>query len=125
MRRKVTLVCAALNGAYMLLDGVYASATGHYIGGTVGPWAALVQRIGIDPRSYTMHGIFIVYGIAWLAAIAFYATRRRSSVVAMAILTLWYIPFGTALSLVLLVTTFRGRERQLTQTGGHPRPKRS
>ncbi len=102
MRQTVVLLCAALNGGYMLLDGFYASATGNYIGGTLGPWAALVRLAGIDPRSYAMHGIFIVYGIAWFAAIAFYLARRRAAIAAMALFTLWYVPLGTALSLIVL-----------------------
>ncbi len=88
----------------MLLDGIVATQTGRYIGTAPGPgpWATIVQAAGIDPLSYTMHGIFIVYGIAWLAAIGYALTGRSVALYGMAILTLWYVPFGTLLSLLVL-----------------------
>ena len=105
--RVVRLFLAFVIGGYMLLDGVYARINDHYIGWQIGPWAALVRAIGIDPRSYTMNDIFIFFGICWLGAIAFYLFGRRRAIFAMAIASLWYVPIGAVLSLLVLATYVR------------------
>ncbi len=97
----------------MLLDGIFATQTGHYIGGTPGLWASVVTAAGIDPRSYMMHGIFMVYGLAWLGAVAYSYSGRHAAMIAMALFTLWYVPFGTLLSLIILGIAFWNRFRTL------------
>jgi hypothetical protein len=110
IRHVVRLLLALLVGGYMLLDGSYARINDQYIGGTLGPWAVLVKAIGIDPRSYTMNDIFIFFGICWLGAILFYLFKRRTAIFGMAIASLWYVPFGAILSIVILATYFRARQ---------------
>ena len=88
----------------MLVDGIYATQTGSYIGNTLGPWSILVGALGIHPRSYFMWNAFIIYGICWLAAIAFYLAKRRMALGVMAAATLWYLPIGTIFSILILAT---------------------
>lgn len=107
MRSTLRLVLAFVIGGYMLLNGIYARLDDTYIGGSLGPWSVLVHALGIDPRSYTMNDIFIFYGICWFGAIGFYLARRRIALLAMSIATLWYVPLGGILSIVILGSYLR------------------
>jgi hypothetical protein len=110
MRDSVRVTLAAITGGYMLLDGIYARLHGSYIGG-IGPWSMVLHAVGIDPRAWTTNGLFIVYGLLWLGAIAFYFTGRRNAVLGMAVLTLWYLPVGTLFSLIIIIS-YLWRTRQ-------------
>ncbi len=110
--RPVIAVPALSEAGYMALDGIRAMIVGDYItpgdgrfAGQLCPWSALVSAIGIPPRSTLMKGIFAAYGLAWLLVILAYALGarwgRRPMVLA-AILSLWYLPLGTVISLLLL-----------------------
>ncbi len=96
----------------MLLDGVYAHLNDRYIGGPPGLWAVLVKFAGIDPRSYTMNDIFVFFGICWLGAILFYLFQRRTAILGMAIASLWYVPLGAILSLVIIGSYVRAAPRK-------------
>jgi hypothetical protein len=98
------VLLGALTGGYMLVDGIYATQTGSYIGSSIGPWSILVGALGIHPRSYSMVNAFIIFGICWLGALAFYFAKRRVALAVMAAATLWYLPFGTLFSLAILGT---------------------
>ena len=110
--RRVITVLALSEAGYMALDGTRALIVGDYItpgsgrfAGHLGPWSALVSAIGIPPRSTLMKGIFAAYGIAWLAVILAYAGGARwtwRAMVLAAVLSLWYLPLGTVISLLLL-----------------------
>ena len=54
----------------MVADGARALVLGDYvtIGGELGPWAALLDAIGVDPRAAAVKAFFVLYGSAWLAA---------------------------------------------------------
>lgn len=101
MARRLAVTLAVITGAYMLADGCHALATGSYLGPGLGPWAAIVRSAGIDPRSTGMAAAFVAFGVAWLAAAVLLArSRGRVFVIALAVLTLWYAPVGTAIALV-------------------------
>lgn len=92
----------------MLADGVRFLASGAYFGTGVGPWAALVSRAGIEPLSRTMASGFVVFGALWLAAaLVLLAGRARVAVVVLAVATLWYLPVGTVLSVIVAVLVLR------------------
>lgn len=111
--RWIVAVCALTVAGWFVFDGVHAVITGDYVtpssgrfAGQLGPWARLVDLVGIDPRSTLMHVIFIAYGALWLPVIPLYLLKlplTRLLMLAMAIGALWYIPFGTALCLVQIV----------------------
>jgi len=104
MTNAIRLVLGLLTGAYMLADGIYASQTGSYLGSGLGLWSNVVGALGIHPRSYFMFELFIVYGVFWLSAVAFYLAKRRIALAVMAGLSLWYLPIGTLCSAIILAT---------------------
>ena len=93
----------------MAFDGIHALIRGDYVtseSGELGPWAGLVTRLGLEPRSTTMKVLFVVYDLVWLVISASCIRNHRRSPVAMIIaaaVSLWYLPFGTLLSLAQLV----------------------
>ncbi len=101
---------------WMLFDGIRALTTGTYFSfgegasaGTLGPWAGLVEAVGIDPESTAMKFVFVAYGAIYLW-VAFAYLRRyrwaRTALTVVAILGLWYLPFGTALNAGVLVLMY-------------------
>lgn len=109
----VLLVLAVLTAAWLVFDGVHALVTGDYVtpksgdyAGQLGPWSRLVASVGIEPRSTLMKSIHVVLGVAWLCACVAYFLQVSwawTAMFACAVLGLWYLPFGTALSLVQIV----------------------
>jgi hypothetical protein len=100
-------------GLFMTFDGLHALILGDYLtrttgpfAGQLGPWSSLVSAVGIAPRSTIMKSIFVLFGVAWLAAIAGFLRRGRRStatLAALAVATLWYLPVGTLVSTLVLI----------------------
>lgn len=115
----VALVVAVMEAGFMAFDGLRALVVGDYVtpqsgqfAGQLGPWAALVSALGIDPRSTGMKATFAIYGFAWLVVIAAYARGTRWSWWAMivaAVASLWYLPVGTVASAMLIVLLIQQR----------------
>ena len=101
----VVIVLSALNGIWMLIDGVYVLAKGKYIGpDKPGPWASLIGLTGIDV--FRLGPLFMIFGIAWLAfagGLFADAAWARTLGIVMSIATLWYLPFGTLISFVVFI----------------------
>ena len=108
--RWVVFVLALVQGAWMAFDGGRALVVGDYVtprsgpyAGQLGPWAKVVSAVGIAPRSTAMKTIHLVLGMAWIVAAVCFALRLPwawSGMLACAVLSLWYLPFGTLLSAV-------------------------
>ena len=102
-----------LNGGWMAFDGGRALIVGDYVtpktgllAGTLGPWSEIVEAAGIDPRSGLMKSAFLVYGLAYLvatAALVLGASAAWWSVLVLAVLGLWYIPFGTLINIIVII----------------------
>ncbi|MCH7878374.1 MAG: hypothetical protein IH914_03550 [candidate division Zixibacteria bacterium] len=118
----IAVSCALLVSVWFVTDGTVALVSGDYVtpksgqyAGQLGPWAKLVSRVGIDPRSTAMKLIFVVYGLIWLAVIVVFVLHANWSWWAMlvaAALSLWYLPFGTVLGVIqiaLLLIARSGR----------------
>lgn len=98
--------------SYMIFDGVRALVFGDYLtpstgeyAGQLGPWATVVSMVGVAPRSLFMKLAFVAYGISTIAMSALYAMKIRRAwigLLTMAILGLWYLPFGTIINLVVI-----------------------
>lgn len=92
----------------MAFDGGRALLVGDYVtfGGELGPWADLVESLGVDPRSAAVKSLLLVYGLTWLAVAAAFARdvawARRGMAVAAAG-SLWYLVLGTVASAAQLV----------------------
>jgi hypothetical protein len=109
MMKYVVIVLSSIQGLWMLIDGVFVLVNGRYIGPEKpGPWASVVGATGVDV--FKLGPIFVLYGVAWLifvAALLMDATWARTLGIVLSILTLWYLPFGTVISvIVLLVLVF-------------------
>jgi hypothetical protein len=89
----------------MLIDGIYVIANGKYIGPEKpGPWASLIGMTGVDV--FKLGPLFVLFGLAWLALVAAIfanAAWARNFGIVLSILTLWYLPFGTLISIVVLI----------------------
>lgn len=109
----IVVALVLLNGGWMTFDGGRALLVGDYItpktgphAGMLGPWSRLVQAAGIGPRSTPMKTTFLVYGMLHVgAAVAFVLGLSSAWVVllALAVLGLWYMPFGTLINLIVIV----------------------
>jgi len=117
----VVVGLAVVQAGWLAFDGVHALVTGDYVtpasgphAGQLGPWSRVVGAIGIGPRSTLMKGIHVVLGFVWLGVVACFAARpawARPGMLVCAVLGLWYLPFGTLLS-VLQILLLRALPRR-------------
>src|SRR5688572_18685278 len=95
-----------INGLWMLIDGVYVIVNGKYIGPEKpGPWASIISLTGVDV--FKLGPLFVIFGIAWLVlstAVWTEAEWAKGFAIILSIATLWYLPFGTLIALIALVT---------------------
>src|SRR5688572_12949035 len=80
--RWLVVALAGIESGWMVFDGARALVVGDYVtpqtgeyAGQLGPWAALISAIGIDPRSTAMKLAFVGYGGAWLLVAGAFARR--------------------------------------------------
>jgi hypothetical protein len=109
----IAVALTVLRSGWMTFDGTRALVVGDYVtprsgprAGQLGPWAALVEAIGLDPRGAPMKLVFVVIGAAGLVAAGLLATGHawgRRAVVTAAVASLWYLPVGTAMSVIVIV----------------------
>jgi hypothetical protein len=111
--RGCIIVLALGPGLFMTFDGLRALILGDYLtpttgrfAGQLGPWSDVVVTVGIAPRSPTMKIAFVLFGLAWLWGIGGFLRGTRWStraLVVVAIGTLWYLPVGTLMSVLVLI----------------------
>lgn len=109
----LVLALALIEGGWLAFDGGHALIVGDYVtpksgqyGGELGPWAKIVSAAGIDPRSTLMKWIHLVLGLAWLGIMICFVSRLPwawAGMLLCAVLGLWYVPFGTLLSLIQII----------------------
>ena len=89
----------------MLADGIFVLSRGKYIGPEKpAPWANIFYRINVDV--FKLGPLFVVFGIAWLLFIVGLWNSQSWTYplgIAISILTLWYLPAGTVLSIAVLL----------------------
>jgi hypothetical protein len=110
MARVTIIILALIEGLWMGFDGTRALTVGDYVtprsgsrAGELGPWHFIVESVGIAPRSTLMKIIFVAFGLAWLIIAAALVRRVPWAVNAAligAVLTLWYLPVGTAFGVI-------------------------
>ena len=105
MRKTAEILLATVCGGWMVFDGVHVLAVGKYFGpDKPGPWSDLVSALGVDP--FALGPVFIGLGLLWLAFAVGAALKRadaRQLGLLASALTLWYLPFGTLVALIVLV----------------------
>ena len=104
----IIIISAILNYGFMAFDGGRSLVTGDYIrpksgkyAGQLGPWSKVVEKVGIDPESNFMKGIFVFIGLCGLIfsiAFAFELEWAWKGMVIISIGSLWYLVPGSALS---------------------------
>jgi hypothetical protein len=119
--RLVIILLAFVEAGLMAFDGTRALVVGEFItpksgpyAGQVGPWRFIVQRVGVNPTGTPMKVAFAVIGWAWLTIAAGFAAGQPWSLPAMlaaAIATVWFLPFGTVFSVVQIVLLLVLRSR--------------
>lgn len=110
--RILASLLALLIGGWLLYDGVRAMTKGDYTtpssgphANQLGPWAAVVRRVGLDPRGTVVKSAHVALGALWcLGALALLARLRLASplLVICAVGTLWYLPAGTLIGVIEL-----------------------
>lgn len=109
----IASLIALLVGGWMIFDGIHVLKTGKYFGPEKpGPWSDVVAAVGLDPFRFGVP--FIVLGVLWLlflSAMLFHQSWAWYAALLTAVLTLWYLPVGTILSLlyILLLFVFRSK----------------
>src|SRR5688572_19085110 len=106
----IVVVLGLMQGGWLAFDGSRALIVGDYVtpssgqyAGQLGPWAKLVSALGIEPRSTLMKSIHLGLGVLWIVTTACFMLRvpwAWSGMVACAVLSLWYLPFGTLFGMI-------------------------
>ncbi len=109
----IVVLFAFIEGGWLAYDGGHALVTGEYVtpssgeyAGQLGPWSKLVSAVGIDPRSTLMKSIHLILGLVWVAMIVPFIFRvpwAWRGMFICAVAGLWYLPFGTLLSVIQIV----------------------
>lgn len=97
----------------MLLDGIFVILNGKYIGpAKPGPWANLFYKLDINV--FKLGPLFIVFGLIWLIFIFGLWTNHSWNYllgIIVSILTLWYLPIGTLLSIIILIILLTSKQK--------------
>ena len=128
----LSLLLIASSASWMVFDGARAMILGDYVtpqtgefAGQLGPWANLVQAIGIEPRSLWMKLIFVIQGIATLTIVVCYLLNKswagRALLIAM-LSGLWYLPIGTLINLIALILLLLTRSKAMPPHPRHAMP---
>ena len=108
----IVVALAFIEGGWLAFDGSHALITGDYVtpstgqyAGQLGPWSKIVSAVGIEPRSTLMKAIPLAIGAVWIAVVVCFIMRCEWAwwgMFACAIAGLWYLPFGTLMSVIQL-----------------------
>jgi hypothetical protein len=106
-------ILGLLNGAYMLIDGIFVMLKGKYIGPSKpGPWANVFYKLNVDV--FKLGPLFIVFGMLWLAWIySLWSNQSWTYIfgILICILTFWYLPVGTLFSIIILLVLIFAKQK--------------
>ena len=88
------------------MTSTYVTPDSGQYAGQLGPWSQLVSAVGIEPRSTLMKLIHLVLGTTWVVMIVCFvrcSSRTWWGMIFCAVAGLWYLPFGTMLSLLQIL----------------------
>ena len=114
--RWVIILLAIILAGWLAFDGAHALVTGDYVtpktgqyAGQLGPWSRVFTAVGMDPRGVFVKCLHVFVGAAWLGVVAWFAVGGRRAWFPMLVCAaggLWYLPFGTLISLVVIALLF-------------------
>lgn len=93
-----------VDGSRALMIGDYYRPENGEYAGQLGPWAALVKAVNIDPESSFMKWMFLLWGAIGLFIMVAFAMKVRDSAKALLIfsaLSLWYLVMGTMIGIAI------------------------
>jgi hypothetical protein len=109
----IVVILSFINGAFMLIDGIHVMLKGKYIGpAKPGPWAGLFENFNVDV--FKLGPLFVLFGVLWLTLLIGIWTSQSWAFafgVILSLLTLWYLPVGTAISLLVLLLLIFARAK--------------
>ncbi len=94
----------------MLMDSLYVMVKGKFIGPSgPGPWSFIFSRMHLNV--FHSGPLFILFGTCWVVFFCSiwkgYPWARTLGII-LSLITLWYLPYGTFISvIILLVCCFR------------------
>lgn len=107
----IIIIAGIITGGFMLVDGMHVLLKGKYIGPPKpGPWASLFDKINVDV--FKLGPLFIAFGLAWLIFIGGFWMQKpwaHTMGIVLSILTLWYLPVGTLISIIVLILLLKLR----------------
>jgi len=99
------VILSIIMGAWLLFDGTHVLLKGKYFGPPEsGPWSTVIGWIGINPFSLGVP--FIILGFLWLVNAGLHLTHHSwtsTFAAVIAVSSLWYLPFGTVISTIVLI----------------------
>jgi hypothetical protein len=108
----VVLILSLINGLWMLVDGVYVMLNGKFIGPEkLGPWASVLSITGVDV--FKLGPMFMIFGLAWLVFVFCLFSNAGWAFwygAVLAVATVWYLPVGTIISIIVLAGLLLFRE---------------
>jgi hypothetical protein len=111
--KTIIAILSAIMGGYMLIDGIFVMLKGKYIGPErPGPWANLFYSLGINVMR--LGPLFIAFGILWLCWLYALLTSQSwaySFGIVLSLLSLWYLPVGTLISIIVLIALLAARHK--------------
>jgi len=109
----IVVVLALAEGGWLAFDGGHALATGDYVtpssgthAGELGPWSKVVVAVGMAPRSTFMKFAHLIIGSIWIVMVVCFVLRLSwawTGMLVCAVAGMWYLPFGTLLSVIQIV----------------------
>lgn len=110
----VIVVMAMSQAAWMVFDGSWALLYGDYVisasevpAAKGAPWAKVLTRIGIAPRSILVKSGFVIYGVAWLVVVTAFAGGTDwawNAMLWLALGSLWYLNVGAVTSSLIALS---------------------
>ncbi len=117
MTRLFLMTMAVILGGWLTFDGSRALVTGSDTtpdtspyADQFGPWAAVVSSIGLDPTGTMLKAVHVVLGIGWLwcaLLVLRQAPLARRALLLTALFSLWYLPVGTLVGLLVIGLAWR------------------
>jgi hypothetical protein len=106
-------ILGLMNGSYMLTDGIFVMYKGKFIGPEKpGPWANIFYKF--DVNVFKLGPLFILFGLLWLTWVYCLWTNQSFAYLfgfGVSILSLWYLPFGTIFSIIIIAVLLLARQK--------------